>query len=314
MVRYADDFVVVCKSRRMAEQIKTELTEHLSKEIGLALSVEKTNITHITKGFNFLGFNIRKYPKQDTKKPKADRDWGYYTLLIKPQKEKVIEFLRGCKEVLNDNKTSKQSSIIGILNPKLLGWSMYYRHVVSKVVFGHVDKAIWNKLFHWAKRRHPKKSKSWVLRRYFSKVGNVRLTFKDHETGTYIDQIARIPIKRHVMVNGKYRVYDKNPTTQEYWKKREYTNAYNQIKSVKLSRLYKRQEGKCSYCKEIMRQEQVLERKLHVHHVLPRSLNGTEGYSNLRLLHNECHRELHANISRKEMKELSINNVDYFNT
>ena len=311
IVRYADDFIVVCKSKRIAEQMKTEISEHLAKKIGLNLSEEKTNITHITKGFNFLGFNIKKYPKPHAKnKIKSEREWSDYILLIRPQREKVIEFLRGCKEVLNDNRTSKQSSIIGILNPKLIGWGMYYRHVVSKVVFKHVDKAIWNKLFYWAKRRHPKKSKSWVIRRYFSRVGNVRLTFKDPETGTYIDQIERIPIKRHVMVNGKYRVYDKNPKTQEYWKKREYTNAYNQIKSVKLSRLYKRQDGKCSYCKEMMQQEQVLERKLHVHHVLPRSLNGTESYSNLRLLHNECHRELHATISRKEMKELSNNNVD----
>ncbi|MDE0683411.1 MAG: group II intron reverse transcriptase/maturase, partial [Candidatus Poribacteria bacterium] len=130
IVRYADDFVIVCKSKRIAEKVKTEISEYLAKEIGLTLSEEKTSITHITKGFNFLGFNIRKYPKTHAeKKPKSKREWSDYILLIKPQKEKVIEFLRGCKEVLDDNKSSKQEKVINILNPKLRGWAMYYRHV-----------------------------------------------------------------------------------------------------------------------------------------------------------------------------------------
>ena len=315
IVRYADDFVIVCKSKRMAEQVKVEITEHLANEIGLELSEEKTSITHITKGFNFLGFNIRKYPDPHSKKkPKSERKWSEYKLLIKPQKEKVNKFLRGCKEVLSDNKTAKQSSIIAILNPKLYGWGMYYRHVVSKQTFGLIDKEIWNKLYLWSKRRHPQKSKGWIVRRYFSKVGKQKCVFKDPENGTYIVRIVHLPIKRHVILNGKYRVYNIDPETQEYWKKREYTNAFNQITSVKMRRLYKRQKGKCSCCKELMQQEQTQSSELHVHHLLPRSLSGTESYSNLQLLHNECHRELHARLSRNEMKELVDKKVDYLET
>lgn len=113
IVRYADDFVIVCKSKRMAEEIKADITKHLAKEIGLTLSEEKTSITHITKGFNFLGFNIRKYPKRHAeKKPKSERDWSEYKLLIRPQKEKVLDFLSGCKEVLDNNKTAKQESVL----------------------------------------------------------------------------------------------------------------------------------------------------------------------------------------------------------
>lgn len=305
IVRYADDFVIVCKSKRMAKQVKAEISEHLTNKIGLTLSEEKTSITHITKGFDFLGFNIRKYPKQNAKKKsKTDREWSDYTLLIKPQKEKVVEFLRGCKEVLDNNKTAKQESIINILNQKLRGWAMFYRHAVSKGTFDKVDHEIWTKLYFWSKRRHPKKSKDWVMRKYFSRVGNFKDTFKDRDTGLYIYRTVLIPIKRFIILNRKYRVYDKSAETQEYWNKREYTNAFNQIYSVKMSRLYKRQQGKCSYCKELMTKEQVANQELHAHHMLPRSLGGIEDYSNLRLLHNECHRELHARLSRQNMKEL----------
>ena len=312
IVRYADDFVIVCKSKRMAEQIKADIMGHLADKVGLTLSEEKTSITHITTGFNFLGFNIRKHPKKHAKmKPKNEREWSDYTLLIKPQKEKVIEFLRGCKEVLDANKTAKQSSIINILNPKLIGWSMYYRHAVSKEIFAKVDHEIWTKLYFWSKRRHTNKSKGWILDKYFSRVKDFKLAFVDKDTKTYLQRIVLTPIKRFVMLNRKYRVYDKSPETREYWEKREYTNAYNQIYSVKMRRLYKRQQGKCLYCKEPLTQRQVETSEFHIHHVKPRSLGGDDGYSNLRLIHSDCHRELHAEYSRNEMFFLSEKGIDY---
>ena len=177
---------------------------------------------------------------------------------------------------------------------------MYYRHVVSKRTFANIDSHIWEKLYTWAKKRHPSKTNGWIYRKYFSKVGKNKHVFTDKETGTYIEKIAYIPIKRHVLLKNNHRVYDKNPDTQEYWRKREYTNAFSQIYSVRMRRLYKRQQGKCSYCKELMTKEQIENSELHAHHMLPRSLGGTEDYSNLRLLHNECHRKLHANYLGKK--------------
>lgn len=305
IVRYADDFIITCKSKRFAQQVKVEISQMLTEKIGLTLSDEKTNITHITKGFNFLGFNFRKYPKRHAeKKLKSDRTWSDYILLIKPQKEKVLEFLSGCKEVLDNNKSALQSTVIDILNPKLRGWSMYYRHVVSKQLFRKVDYELWNKLFHWSRRRHPSKSNSWVINKYFSKMGTLKCVFKVRENGLWIPKISHIPIKRHVIMNGSYRVYDKSPATQEYWKKREYTNAFKQIHSVRMTNLFKKQDGNCSYCKEPLTKEQISESLVDTHHMLPRSLGGTESYCNLRLLHKECHRELHAKIPRIVMENL----------
>lgn len=299
IVRYADDFVIVCKSEIEANKIKSEITEHLLNQTGLTLSEEKTKITHITKGFDFLGFNFRKYKEHNSDKTK---------LLIKPQDEKVLNLLKSCKETLDNNIDT--SNLIFLLNQKLIGWGMYYRHVVSKSMFSKIDYQLWWKLFKWTKTRHPNKSKSWRVNKYFS-GDRKTIYFTCKETNLQLFNLKDIPIRRFVKVKSNVRVYDKDPNTIEYWEKRAYTNAYNQIHSVKMRKLYERQKGTCPHCKRQMTQRQINKTELHVHHMKPRSFNGNEGYSNLRLLHNECHRELHGKFSRKEMSILSNNGIDY---
>jgi RNA-directed DNA polymerase len=313
IIRYADDFIIVCKSESKAKEIKKEIAKHLTEKVGLTLSEEKTKITHINKGFNFLGFNFRKYkPKGKSRSPLKKSKQSEYVMLIKPEKDKVKNLLRGIKEVLDKNKPATQNAVIQILNPKLRGWGMYYRFVSSKRTFGRVDHEIWRKTFWWAKRRHPNKSKEWVISKYFSgKVNNRKAVFKDTETDSELIILGNIPIKRHVLVNGKMRVYDQNPNTIEYWKKREYTNAFKQIESVRIENLYKRQKGICDYCNNIITATDIKERETHVHHMKPRSFGGNESYSNLKLLHSDCHRELHRKITRKYMSDLSDKKVKY---
>lgn len=313
MIRYADDFIIVCKSESKAKEIKKGIAKHLSETIGLTLSDEKTKITHIKQGFNFLGFNFRKYkPKGKSRSPIKKSKTSEYVLLIKPEKEKVINLLRSIKEELDMNKTATQRAVIHILNPKLRGWAMYYRFVSSKRIFAKIDHEVWQKTFWWTKRRHPNKSKKWIIRKYFSgRLNNRKLVFKDTESESDIFTLASIPIKRHVLVNGKIRVYDQNPQSIEYWKKREYTNAFKQIESVGRNNLYKRQKGICDYCNNTITETDIKVSEIHVHHMKPRSLGGNESYSNLKLLHSECHRELHAKITRKEMSDLADNKVKY---
>jgi RNA-directed DNA polymerase len=95
------------------------------------------------------------------------------------------------------------------------------------------------------------------------------------------------------MVN-KNRVYNKDPEVIEYWNIREYLNAFNQIESIKRSRLFSKQKGICPHCKGTIKQQDIQEQETHVHHVIPRSNGGKDSYSNLRLLHTECHREIHS--------------------
>jgi RNA-directed DNA polymerase len=101
LVRYADDFVVTAAKRETLEEIQILLTEFLS-ERGLALSEEKTLITHISKGFDFLGFNVRKYNEK---------------LLIKPSKKSQKKMTEKLHEVVFSNKAAAQFALIKLLNP-----------------------------------------------------------------------------------------------------------------------------------------------------------------------------------------------------
>src|SRR5690606_8133682 len=119
---------------------------------GLSLSPEKTKITHINDGFDFLGFNVRKYDGK---------------LLIKPAKKNVSAFLGDIRKVAKGNKTLRQDMLIRRLNPIIQGWANYHRHVVARRTFERARKEIWRCLWQWVKRRHPNKGRQWIRKRYF---------------------------------------------------------------------------------------------------------------------------------------------------
>ena len=307
LIRYADDFVIVCKSKTTAVNIKQSIKKHLSK-IGLTLSDEKTKITHIYDGFDFLGFNIRKYRGTHQKSNKPSD----YSLLIKPQRENVDKVLKGCKDIFVKNKASKQDSLILQLNPKLQGWANYYRYVVSSSTFSKIDNSNWNRAFNWAKRRHPSKSSSWIVRKYYTKRKRRKsLDFMDSLNNTGLVRMYDIlSKKRFVIVKKKMRVY--STENADYWRNREYHNTFNSLFMGKLSTLFSKQLGACPYCKSQMIEEEVVNGEVHAHHMLPRSFGGTDRYSNLRLLHKECHIELHAQLSRKKMNDIvKTEMIDY---
>ena len=305
IVRYADDFTIICRSESEARDIKERIATFLEDSIGLELSEEKTKITHISEGFNFLGFNIRKY----ISKSPGSKYHQIGKLLIKPQKEKVTSFVRKIQVILNDSKTAKQASIIHMLNPMLRGFAMYYRFAVSKKAFSHIDHQVWKKLWHWAKRRHPNKFRVWIRRKYFT--GTKRRWMFTSETGNAIIAISSIPITRFVKAKSGMRVYADDRETREYWKQRAYTNALGQVYSIKVERLMKRQEGICCCCNNPITKDDIADNKVHVHHMLPRSKDGTDELNNLRLLHQDCHILTHQVLSRDEMAYWMKKKLDY---
>lgn len=296
IVRYADDFILVCKTQEEAKSIKDEIAKFLKEKTGLTLSLDKTTITPITKGFNFLGFNSRKYRKGK--------------LIIKPQKEKVVEFLRSIKEVLANNKTAKTETIIQVLNPMLKGFAMYYRFVVSKRLFAKIDHQLWEMLWRWTKRRHPDKTKGWMKRKYFTKVKgdkNVFTAGNGKGINIHILRISNIPVTRFIKVKSGVRVYGSNEQTREYWSKRATVNALREVYSIKVKTLLKRQKGKCVFCGKLI--ENIAD--THTHHIRPRSEGGTDELNNLRLIHQSCHEELHLTFSREQMTEFIDKKVNY---
>lgn len=144
LIRYADDFIITGKSKEMLEGEVKPLVESFLRERGLELSAEKTVVTHVDQGFDFLGQNVRRYNGK---------------LLIKPSKKNVQTFLEKVREVVRRAQAYPTWQLIANLNRMLRGWAMYHRHVVSKRIFSQVDYAIFKSLWQWALRRHPRKGK-----------------------------------------------------------------------------------------------------------------------------------------------------------
>src|SRR5665648_5007 len=164
-VRYADDFIVTAINEEIAKEVK-ELIINFLKVRGLELSDEKTLITHIDDGFDFLGWNFRKYNGK---------------LLIKPSKKSIKKFTEKVSNIIKNGKAWKQENLIDALNPVITGWTNYHQPVVSSEIFGKLDHVIWNMLWHWAKRRHKSKpnSKRWIVNRYWHRVGNRKWVFTE---------------------------------------------------------------------------------------------------------------------------------------
>ncbi|NDV97528.1 group II intron reverse transcriptase/maturase, partial [Dysgonomonas sp. 521] len=152
LIRYADDFIITSENREVLDtEIKPLVAEFLA-ERGLTLSEEKTMITNINDGFDFLGFNIRKYKNQ---------------ILTKPSKPAQKRFLAKVRTTIKSNKACKQESLIRLLNPMITGWGNYYRHGATRDAFHWADHQMFNALWQWAKRRHSKKGKRWIADRYW---------------------------------------------------------------------------------------------------------------------------------------------------
>jgi RNA-directed DNA polymerase len=205
LVRYADDFIITASSKKLLEEEVMPMLKIFLSKRGLTLSEEKTSITHIDEGFDFLGQNVRKYESK---------------LLIKPARKKVRALLSRVREIVKSNPTVKTSHLIGLLNPIIRGWANYHRYVVSKKTFSSVDNALWRSLWNWANRRHPNKSKDWIKSKYFTTEGGshgVFFGFKGKKRVT-IFRASTLPIERYIKVRKAFNPYD--PAWKEYRRKR----------------------------------------------------------------------------------------------
>lgn len=181
--------VVTAPTMEIAEELKSLISGFLA-ERGLTLSESKTKITHINEGFDFLGYNIRKYKG---------------VLLMKPSKESVKKITRKTGELLHRAAAWNQEQVIQILNPVIIGWTNYHRHIASKETFDRMNYIIWNQLWQWAKRRHPDKGHKWISQRYWSRVGNRNWIFCTDKQR--LRMFSETPIRRHFMIKLEMNPY-----------------------------------------------------------------------------------------------------------
>lgn len=281
LVRYADDFIVSARSRETLEDIQRFIADEFLPERGLELSSEKTRLTHIDEGFDFLGQNVRRYNGK---------------LVIQPAKKNRKAFLDKIRKIIKANPTISAGQLVQKLNPIIRGWANYHRHACSKKTFRYVDYAIFQALWRWARRRHPKsKNAHWVRRKYFRTYGRRSWTFsgeivgKDGKPQTiHLHYAVHTPIRRHIKIRGQANPFD--PAWEMYFEKRLQTRMKTAL-SPKLERLWRTQQGKCPHC----RQPITLESGWHTHHMVWRSKGGRDTLGNLQMLHPACHWQIHAN-------------------
>jgi RNA-directed DNA polymerase len=152
-IRYADDFIVTARTKEILEQIVKPAAVAFLAERGLELSEQKTTLTHIEAGFNFLGQNVRKYKNK---------------LVIKPAKEGLKALVQKTHECIKGMLGQKAETLIRKLNPIIRGWANYHRHVCSGKAFCIGERIIRNQLLRWARWTHPNKSYGWLKQKHFS--------------------------------------------------------------------------------------------------------------------------------------------------
>jgi len=199
LVRYADDFVVTANNKETLEQIY-EIISKFFKTRGLELSKEKTFITNINEGFDFLGWNFRKYNGK---------------LIIKPSKKSLNNVTKKISEIIHNNRSVKQEFLICKLNQVLKGWCNYHQAVCSKETFKRLNHSIFEMIWRWAKRRHPNKNAKWIKDRYWKRKDTRDWIFTDGNR-TLI-RPTDIPIVRHEKMK-----LDMNPyTDKDYFLKKK---------------------------------------------------------------------------------------------
>ncbi|MCG6267944.1 group II intron reverse transcriptase/maturase [Vibrio furnissii] len=278
-VRYADDFIITGISKELLENEVLPTVEAFMAERGLTLSKEKTLITHIEQGFDFLGQNVRKYNGK---------------MLIKPSKKNVQTLLKNIRDYLNSHKTAPAAAIIAKLNPMIRGWCNYHRWICASETFKYVDYRIWKMLWKWCRRIHSNRRKRWIKNKYFKTVGERSWVFSaprpKGEEGYYrLLHAARVKIDKHVKIRATANCY--LPEDEQYFERLKMQRLKKSLSgNMKLWKIVERQNFQCAVCHQTFNSED----EWDIHHIIRRVDGGSDDSSNLIMLHVNCHRQLHT--------------------
>ena len=233
LIRYADDLVALCHSSEQAEQIKAQLAEWLAPR-GLVFNEDKTQIVHLgEQGFDFLGFNVRRYGSK---------------LLIKPSKAAIRRLRERLAAEMRTLRGSNAAAVIARLNPIIKGWAAYYRGVVSSKVFHTLDYQMWKLTYKWATWQPPQQTEdggsSTATSASSTSSGTTAGCSATPTSDAYLVKFSWTDIVRHVMVNGAASPDD--PALTDYWAERR-RKVKPPLDNYTL-RLLARQDARCPLC------------------------------------------------------------------
>jgi RNA-directed DNA polymerase len=283
VVRYADDFVVLHEKREVIDQSREMITEWL-KGMGLELKASKTRTAHtleateVEAGFEFLGFKIKQYSAGRHRSDRGRHGQALRMITrIEPSQKSIKRHIEKLRETVKRYRTAEQSELIKALNPLIRGWTKYYKHVSSYKVFHKLNTVLFLMLYAWAIRRHPRKGKGWIVRKYWQVIGGWK--FQAPDTGIQLHPHDQTHYKRYVKVAGARSPFDGDWL---YWSTRL---GYHPKVPLRVAKLLKRQGGKCRECGLWFKEGDVME----VDHLIPIKRGGTNESHNFQLLHRHCH-------------------------
>jgi len=281
VVRYADDLVVFCETQEDATAAVQILKDWLRPR-GLTLSDKKVRpVVHLTEGFDFLGFNIRRYPSRVSK--------SGYKLLIKPSKQSVQKVREKLRGIWRQCRGRHVLTAIQRLNPLIRGWANYFRTVVSSAAFQWLEHWMFHRECRYVNFTHANKSRAWKQQRYWGRLNRERAdrwVFGDKRTRVYLLKFTWFRIIRHVLVRG--RASPDDPDLRDYWSWREKAKVA-QLGATGRRVVARNQGYRCPVCGESLFNGE----ELHQHHIKPRKQGGSHHYRNLELVHLYCHQQRH---------------------
>lgn len=218
VIRYADDFIITAASKELLlERVIPAAKEFLAAR-GLRLSEEKSKITRVCDGFEFLGADVRRHGRK---------------LLIRPAKRSLVGFLRGLRAFLREQRGTAPWKIIQELNRRIRGWVNFYRPLVSSRAFRKLDSALFRSLWRWVCTQHPNKRSGWLKAKYFCQAGKRSWAFSAKVPSTNgqralfpelvgsrltLLSASSVSIRRHVKVRAEANPFD--PSYDAYFHRR----------------------------------------------------------------------------------------------
>lgn len=262
LVRYADDFIVTAATKEIAEEAKEIIRGFLCTR-GLELSEEKTLITHVDDGFDMLGWTFRRFKEK---------------LIVKPSKKSVKALNASLHNtVLERGKAWRQEDLIRVLNRQLRGWANYHQSVCAKDAFSRTDHILYEMLWCWAKRRHPKKNRKWITANYWYSKGLRNWVFSTKNAE--LIRLGEVPIIRHTKVRMSANPY----LDSEYFIQRKIQNGMKRL-SGRFKKIWRNQNGCCYHCGQPME----ISDEREIFYKIPKSMGGKDDVPNMAYVHKYC--------------------------
>lgn len=262
LVRYADDFIVTAATKEIAEEAKEIIRGFLCTR-GLELSEEKTLITHVDDGFDMLGWTFRRFKEK---------------LIVKPSKKSVKALNASLHNtVLERGKAWRQEDLIRVLNRQLRGWANYHQSVCAKDAFSRTDHILYEILWRWAKRRHPKKNRKWITANYWYSKGLRNWVFSTKNAE--LIRLGEVPIIRHTKVRMSANPY----LDSEYFIQRKFQNGMKRL-SGRFKKIWRNQNGCCYHCGQPME----ISDEREIFYKIPKSMGGKDDVPNMAYVHKYC--------------------------